>query len=132
MLQIMAQRRTPFLGALLPLAGIALLISACSSTYSIPVTSQFEVDGVQSTNASCEVSGSKTTASGSITGPATVILELTVQNAAGKNVGTIGRATRSVPLGDRWRWTISSNTAGVTPARCTINSDGSVRSTTSP
>jgi len=90
MLQDLAQRRTPFLGALLPLAGIARLISACSSNYSIPVISQFEVDGVQPTNTSCEVSGSKTTASGSITGPATVILELTVQNAAGKNVGTIG------------------------------------------
>jgi len=133
--------RGSFLGALLLLGGTALLCSACSSSYSIPVLKQFTFGGggspsstnaVIPTNTSCEVSGGTTTATGSVAGPATVQLVLTAQNAAGKTIGTSGRISRSVPLGGSWNWTISANTAGFVPARCTIDSDGSVRSTTGP
>jgi hypothetical protein len=125
----MRHRRRFSLSAL-PLLGVsALLSSACSSSYSIPVIEQYSIDGVVPTNTSCEVSGGTTTASGSIAGPATVHLLLTAQNAAEEEIGNRGRASRSVPSGTSWNWTIRINTAGVMPARCTVDSTGSVRST---
>ena len=84
------------------------------------------------TNTSCEVSGGTTTATGSVAGPATVHLVLTTQNAAGEAIGTSGRASRSIPVVNSWNWTIRANTAGFVPARCIIDSDGSVRSATGP
>jgi hypothetical protein len=132
------QRRRSFPGALILLGGVALLFSACSSSYSIPVYKLYTAglpittSGVVPTNTSCEVSGGTTTATGSVAGPATVYLVLTAQDAAGKTIGTSGRASRSVPLGGSWNWTIRANTAGFVPARCTVSSVGSVQSTTSP
>jgi hypothetical protein len=135
MLLNMEHLRRSFPRASLLLGGTALLFSACTSSYSIPVLKQFTLSGggspsstnaVIPTNTSCGVSGGTTTATGSVAGPATVHLVLTAQNAAGKTIGTSGRASRSVPLGGSWNWTISADTAGSVPARCTINSDGSV------
>ena len=140
-LMAMEQRRRSFPRALLLLGGAALLFSACSSSYPIQVVKQFTVDGagnpltdgvVVPTTTSCDVSGGTVTATGSVAGPATVYLVLTVQNAARKTIGTSGRASRSVPLGGSWNWTIRANTAGFVPARCTVSSVGSVQSTTSP
>jgi hypothetical protein len=77
------------------------------------------------------VSGSTATATGSISGPASVVLVLTVQNAAGETVGASGTAKNSVPLGRSWNRTLRANTAGSVVNRCTVSTAGSVRSTTS-
>jgi hypothetical protein len=73
---------------------------------------------------SCEVSGGTTTAAGAVPGPATVTLVVPAQDSAGKIVGGRGRLTVSAPAGHTRNWNIGIDTAGVTPARCIVDSDG--------
>jgi len=133
MLLDMEARLRSFPRVLLLLGGGALLISACSSDYPIHVITETPLIGaVIPTDTLCNVSGATTTATGSVAGPATVVLVLTVQNAARKTVGTSARASEHVPSGKTWDWTLRANTAGFVPARCTVSTVGSVKPTTFP
>src|SRR5665213_3554394 len=132
---LLAMKACPKSGprALLLLGGVALIFSACSSDYPIHVITEAPLIGaVIPTNILCSVSGATTTATGSSAGPATVVLVLTVQNAARKTVGASARASKHVPSGKSWDWTLRANTAGFVPARCTVSTVGSFRPTTIP
>ena len=105
--------------------GCGGLLSACSSTTSLPIIVKFNFHGAMPTSATCVVSGGTTTATGSVAGPGTVTLELSFQDASGKPVGGKGRASRTVPAGQSWHWTVSADTSGTVPSRCIVSSLGS-------
>ena len=107
------------------LFGCGGLLSACSSTTSLPIIVKFDLHGAKPTPATCVVSGGTTTATGSVAGPGTVNLVLSVQDASGKSVGAKGRASRTVPAGQNWHWTVSADTSGAAPSRCIVSSLGS-------
>lgn len=104
--------------------GCGGLLSACSSTTSLPIIVKFDIHGAMPTSETCVVSGGMTTATGSVAGPGTVTLVLSVQDATGKPVGGKGRTSRTVPVGKSWHWTVSANTSGTVPSRCIVRSLG--------
>ena len=108
--------------------GVVLLLVACSSDYPIRVTTEVPLVGaVVPTNILCNVSGGTTTATGYSAGPATVVLVLTVQNAARKIVGTSPTVTRDVRSGQTWNWTLRARTGPSVPTGCIVSTVGSTR-----
>lgn len=128
---VACQKRDP--RAFLLLGGVALLLVACSSDYPIRVTTEVPLVGaVIPTNILCNVSGGITTATGYSAGPATVVLALSVQNAARKIVGTSSTVTRDVPSGHTWNWTLRARTGTSVPTGCIVSTVGSTRPSATP
>jgi hypothetical protein len=92
------KRRAIFLNRFVPPVAALAFFSACASSYSIPASGGYELEEPHPTNISCEVSGGTTTATGSLTGPATAVIVLSAQNSAGRTIGSTGRTTRSVSV----------------------------------
>jgi hypothetical protein len=133
MLSAMVARPKSNPRALLLLGGVALLLAACSSDYPIRVTTAVPLGGaVVPTNILCNVSGGTTTATGHSTGPATVVLALTVQNATRQIVGTSPTITSEVQSGRTWNWTLRASTGASVPTGCIVNTVGSTRPTAIP
>lgn len=133
MLSAMVARRKREPRAFLLLGGAALLLVACSSGYPIRVTTELPLVGaVVPTNILCTVSGGTTTATGVSAGPATVVLALTVRDAARKTVGTSPTVTRDVPSGQTWSWTLRARTGTSVPTGCIVSSVGSTGSSATP
>ncbi len=129
----MLARRKPNPRTLLLLGGVAFVLVACSSDYPIRIITEVPLGGaVVPTNMSCNVSGGTTIATGYSTGPATVVLTLSVQNAARKTVGTSSIVTRGVPSGHTWNWTLRARTGASVPTECIVNTVGSTRPSTLP
>lgn len=119
--------------ALLLLGGVASLLAACSSDYPIRVVIETTfVGAVRPTDVLCNVSGTTTTATGHSAGPATVVLELTVQDGARHTVGTSPSSSRMVPSGHAWNWTLRARNGTSVPKQCTVDTVGSIGPAATP
>ena len=133
MLSAMAARQKWDPRAFLLLGGVAFLLAACSSGYPIRVTTEEPLVGaVVPTNILCNVSGGTTTATGYSAGPATVVLVLTVRNAARQIVVMSPTVTRDVPSGHTWNWTLRAHTGTSVPTGCVVRTVGSTRPVATP